>query len=102
MLAQPDGAIDAPGASDVILPPRPRLEVLMARAAGRLDRFALERFIRGHILAPPRDGDALRQRLVRAREFYADPDFIPHPDRFVALPTSLRTQLRRRHALRDG
>ena len=102
MLGPPDGAFDTPGTSDAILPPRPRLDVLMARAAGRLDRFVLERFIRRHILTSPRHGDELRQRLVRARDFYADPDFIAHPDRFFAPPCSLRTQLRRRHALRGG
>ena len=96
MLAQPDGAFDA------ILPSRPRFEVLMARAAGRLDRFVLERFIRHRVLTPPRDGVGLRRRLVRAREFYGDPDFISHPDRFFAPPTPLRAQLQRRHALRDG
>src|SRR5262249_47232882 len=102
MRAQPDGAFEPPGTSDAILPPRSRLELLMARAAGRLDRFVLERFIRRHMLTSPRDGDELRQRLVRAREFYADHDFIAHPDRFFAPPTSLRTQLQHRHALRDG
>ena len=96
MLAQPDGAFDA------ILPSRPRFEVLMARAAGRLDRFVLERFIRHRAPTPPCDGDGLRRRLVRAREFYGDPDFFSHPDRFFAPPTPLRTQLQRRHALRDG
>jgi len=76
MRAQPDGAFEPPGTSDAILPPRSRLELLMARAAGRLDRFVLERFIRRHMLTSPRDGDELRQRLVRAREFYAD-HFLP-------------------------
>jgi hypothetical protein len=74
----------------------------MARAAGRLDRFVLERFIRRHVFAPPGDGNALRQRLIRARDFYGNPDFIAHPDRFFAPPASLRAQLRRRHALRGG
>src|SRR5207249_3539793 len=61
-----------------------------------------ERFIGRHTLTSPANGDALRQRLVRAREFYGNPEFIAHPDRFFVPPISLRSQLQRQHALRDG
>ncbi len=89
-----------------VAPPLPRtltrVESLMLGAGARLDRFVLERYLKRAAFSAPRDGDALRARLVRARMFYGDPRFVTDPASFFATPAPLRAEVRRRRALDDG
>src|SRR5438552_6537061 len=102
-MGMPDGA----PAVDLALPlPLPRavtrIEGLMLGAAARLDRFVLERYLSRTAFAAPVDGAALRERLVRAREFYGGPRFLDDPTSFFATPGPLQGEARRVGALRDG
>lgn len=91
----------APGpelvAAEAMLAPRAvtRFESLLLGAGARLDRFVLDRYLRRHAFAAPADGHALRDRLTRAREFYADPDFVHDADTFYRPPAPLQTATRR-------
>src|SRR6266850_4199764 len=78
-----------------------RFEALMLGAAGRLDGFVLQRYIRRTAFAAPRDGAALGARLARAREFYRDPRFLD-PGAFFLAPSPLRANVRRIGTPPDG
>jgi pimeloyl-ACP methyl ester carboxylesterase len=86
------------------LPPRrlTRTESLLTGAGARLDRFVFERYLRRAAFPTPRDGDALRARLVRARAFYGDPLLVDEPARFYAVPSPAGANVRRRALLPDG
>jgi len=97
----------APAVLDLTLaPPLPRaitrFEAVLLGAGARLDRFVLELYLRRTAFATPQDGAALRERLARARAFYADARFVAHPATFFAEPAPLRTHVRRRQVLPDG
>jgi pimeloyl-ACP methyl ester carboxylesterase len=97
----------APATLDLTLaPPLPRaitrFEAVLLGAGARLDRFVLELYLRRTAFATPQDGAALRERLARARAFYADPRFVAHPATFFAEPAPLRTHVGRRKVLPDG
>lgn len=79
-----------------------RLEGLLVGAGARLDRFVLDRFVRRSAFAVPRDGAMLRERLARARTFYADPSSASGPAGFFVPPAPLCARLRRRSTLPDG
>ena len=83
------------------LPPVTRFESFLLGAGARLDRFVLERYLRRQPLAVPA-GEGLRERLARAREFYADPRFVDDPGTFFATPAPLRAEERRLRRLVDG
>ena len=87
-------------------PPLPRtltrLETLMLGAAGRLDGFVLQRYIRRAAFSAPRDAAALGARLARAREFYRDPRFLEDPGAFFLAPAPPRADVRRIRSLSDG
>jgi hypothetical protein len=88
-----------------LVPPRRRLtrtESLLTGAGARLDRFVFERYLRRAAFPAPRDGDALRARLVRARAFYGDPALVDAPERFYAEPAPIAANARRRGFLPDG
>ncbi len=82
--------------------PVTRFESLLLGAGARLDRFVLEYFLKRGAFPAPRDGAALRDRLARARSFYADPRFAADPTAFFASPAPLRAHVRRRARLADG
>jgi pimeloyl-ACP methyl ester carboxylesterase len=97
----------APATLDLTLaPPLPRaitrFEGVLLGAGARLDRFVLERYLRRTAFAAPRDGAALRDRLARARAFYANPRFVAEPATFFAEPAPLRAHVHGRRALPDG
>src|SRR5438105_5573112 len=79
-----------------------RVESLMLGAGARLGRFVLQRYLRRNAFPAPRDGDALRARLTRARIFYGDPQFIAHPEAFFAAPPPARAEVRRLSKLDGG
>ena len=83
------------------LPAVTRFESLLLGAGARLDRFVLDRYLRRQPLEVPA-GDNLRDRLARAREFYADPRFVDDPGAFFAAPAPLRVEERRLRRLVDG
>jgi pimeloyl-ACP methyl ester carboxylesterase len=89
---------------DEWLPPRAltRLETVLLGAGARLDRFVLDRYLRRQAFKAPPDGEALRDRLVRAQTFYADARFLTDPDAFFRPPSPLRAQRRRLGTLRGG
>lgn len=89
-------------ASDTRRHPPGRLETAMLHAAARLDRFVLERYLRRQVFLPRSDPDALRSRLARAREFYADPRFLHDADAFFAPPRPVRARERRLQSLPAG
>src|SRR5439155_1449235 len=70
------------------LPPVTRFESLLLGAGARLDRFVLDRYLRRQSFTPPA-GTELRERLARAREFYADRRFVDDPSTFFARPAPL-------------
>jgi len=74
----------------------------MLGTGARLDRFVMQRFVSRAAFAVPSDGDALRARLRRAREFYADPRFVAEPQTFFAEPAPLAAKGRRLRVLPDG
>jgi hypothetical protein len=102
MLDGTCGAAETPGSPSDGLRPVTRLEALLLGAGARLDRFVLERVLRRGAFAPPGDGAALRDRLDRARPFYADPRFLADPAAFFVSPAPLRAHVRRRARLADG
>jgi len=94
-----------PAVADIpFAPPRAvtRLESIMLGAGARLDRFVLQRYLRRQAFPLPRDGDALRARLTRARIFYGDPGFIAHPERFFTIPGPIHADVQRLRALDGG
>ena len=79
-----------------------RLDMLMLAAGARLDRFVLTRYLHQHVFPTPADGAALRERLARARGFYADPRFLAEPDAFFAPPPALHATTRQLRRLPRG
>ena len=77
-------------------------EGLLLSAGARLDGFVLRHFLRRQVFAAPADGVHLRERLARARAFYADPRFVDDPDSFFVPPAPLAPVLRRRRRLPGG
>jgi pimeloyl-ACP methyl ester carboxylesterase len=92
----------SPSNGEAAAVPLGRLDGLLLGAGARLDRFVLDRYLRRHAFALPRDAQALRARLERARAFYADPRLVEEPDRFFTPPAPLRVQVRRLRTLRGG
>jgi hypothetical protein len=84
-----------------VLPAVTLLDSWLLGAGARLDRFVLERYLKRRPFAPPR-GDGLRERLARAREFYADARFVAEPGAFFAEPEPLRARERRLAGLYAG
>jgi hypothetical protein len=75
-------------------------ESLVLGACARVDRFVLDHFIRRRPCEAPA---GLRERLERARRFYADPRFVEDAGTFFETPTPLRAGAPRRVlALPDG
>src|SRR3989442_1470070 len=100
MLQQPAMSVGA-DATFPALPPVTRFESLLLGAGARLDRFVLDRYLRRQSFTPPA-GTEFRERLARAREFYADRRFVDDPSAFFAAPAPLRASERRLRQLVDG
>lgn len=79
-----------------------RLEGLLLAAGAGVDRFVFDHFIGKTAFHRPESAPALRERLERARAFYATPTFMRDADAFFAPPRALRTTERRLRALRGG
>ncbi len=100
-MSLPDGPFH--GLAAPFVPPAvTRLEALLLGAGARVDRFVLDHFLGRTAFTRPADASGLRERLLRARDFYADPRFLANPDAFFVPPAPLRVRQRSLRRLADG